>query len=258
MTRALRLLALCALLLLGGCMTELTRGLSERDANEQVALLLQNGIPAARRADPKSGSLTVLVEQSRFADAVQVLRANGLPRPRHQSIAEVFQGRGLVASPTEERARLIYALGEELARTIGEIDGVLTARVHIVLAENDPLRRDLPPASAAVFIRHRPEAALEPLVPQIKMLVANGVAGLTYDKVSVVMVPAEALPLPAGRPEGELVAVMGLWVQPGSARLLQAVLAGGAAAILALLLLAGWLGWRMRAQPKPGFGLVPR
>jgi type III secretion protein J len=32
---------------------------------------------------------------------------------------------------------------------------------------------------------------IEHLVPQIKMLVANGVAGLSYDKVSVILVPVQ-------------------------------------------------------------------
>ena len=49
---------------------------------------------------------------------------------------------------------LIYALSEELSRTVSEIDGVISARVHVVLPENDPLRRDLVPSSASVFIRH--------------------------------------------------------------------------------------------------------
>jgi len=49
---------------------------------------------------------------------------------------------------------MIYALSEELSRTVSEIDGVISARVHVVLPENDPLRRDLVPSSASVFIRH--------------------------------------------------------------------------------------------------------
>jgi type III secretion protein J len=43
-----------------------------------------------------------------------------------------------------------------------------------------------------VFIRHHANMPMANLVPQIKMLVANGVAGLAYDKVSVILVPVEA------------------------------------------------------------------
>jgi len=83
---------------------------------------------------------------------------------------------------------MIYALSQELSRTVSEIDGVLSARVHLVLPENDPLRQQLVPSSASVFIRHRTSASLSDLVPQVKMLVANGIAGLSYDKVSVILV----------------------------------------------------------------------
>lgn len=84
---------------------------------------------------------------------------------------------------------MIYALSQELSRTVSEIDGVLSARVHLVLPENDPLRQQLVPSSASVFIRHRASVAIGDLLPQVKLLVANGIAGLTYDKVSVVLVP---------------------------------------------------------------------
>jgi type III secretion protein J len=64
--------------------------------------------------------------------------------------------------------------------------------VHLVLPENDPLRQQLVPSSASVFIRHHASTSMNDLVPQVKMLVANGVAGLSYDKVSVVLVPVAA------------------------------------------------------------------
>src|SRR5579875_3427183 len=142
--------ALC--LLLAGCNTELDSNLSQPEANEIVAVLERAGIGAYRQTDPKDKTDTVFVEQGRFADAVELLNAHGLPRRHHPSIADVFKGGGLVSSPVEERARMIYAMGEELSRSLSEIDGVLDARVHIVLPDNDPMRRDTTPASAAVFI----------------------------------------------------------------------------------------------------------
>ncbi len=259
MTRRLRPAAvLLAALVLVGCKTQLNAGLSERDANEEVALLLRSGIPAAREVDPKDRTLVVSVEQSRFADAVDVLRTHGLPHQHYDSIVDVFKGGGLVSSPTEERARMVYALGEELSRTVSEIDGVLSARVHIVLPDNDPLRRDVPPSSASVFIRDMPGAAVADLVPQIKMLVANGVAGLSYDKVSVVLVPG--LQAADAAPSGpEMQDVAGLWVERGGARVLQAVLAAAGAAILLLAGLAGWLLWRLRGRPvRIGSSLIVR
>ena len=254
--KAARWMPLLALLVLAGCKTQLNSSLSETAANEEVALLLHSDIPAARTADAKTGSFTVLVEQSRFADAVDLLRAHGLPKTHYDSIPDLFRGNGLVTSPTEERARMIYAMGEELSRTISDIDGVLTARVHIVMQDNDPLQRDAPPASAAVFVRYKDGTRAGDLVPQIKELVAHGVAGLSYDKVSVVMVPA-ALPADSAVSVPDMQNVFGLWVQSGSAPLVRMLVAGGAGLTAAALGLLAWAGWRWR-QPLIDQGLRAR
>jgi type III secretion protein J len=241
-------LLLAATLALAGCKTELNSGLSEREANEIVALLMRSGIPASRAAQ-KDGTDIVYVEQSRFADAVDLLHSHGLPHQRFQSIGDVFKGNGLVSSPTEERARLMYALGEELSQTISQIDGVLSARVAIVLPESDPLRENAQPSSASVFIRYAAEAKVADLVPQIKMLVANGVAGLSYDKVSVVMVPAPAPVASASAPD-PVVPFAGLYVSRDSVRPLEIIAAAGGALILLLGGIAGWLGWRQRGENR--------
>ncbi len=248
------------LLLLTACKTQLNAGLTERQANEETALLLRNGIPASREVDPKTGTLTVWVEQSRFADAVDLLRAHGLPQQHFDSIADVFKGNGLIVSPTEDRARMIYALDEELSRTISDIDGVLSARVHIVIPDNDPLRQDAPPASASVFVRYRQGSHVSDLVPQIKMLVAGGVSGLSYDKVDVVLLPA-ALPQTAAPPM-EMEEVSGIWVYRGSAEAVRILLAATAGMLAVLLGLAGRVVWvfrhRVMRQPLSGNKLALR
>jgi type III secretion protein J len=178
------------LLALAGCKTELYTGLDEREANEMIALLIKNGIDADR-VRAKDGSSSLHVGGSRFAEAVDLLKANSYPRERFANMGEVFKTSGLIASPTEERARFIYALSQELARTINDIDGVITARIHVVLPKNDLLRQDATLSSASVFIRHDARVPLKQLLPQIKMLVANSIEGLAYEKVSVVFVPVD-------------------------------------------------------------------
>ncbi|QIJ76042.1 EscJ/YscJ/HrcJ family type III secretion inner membrane ring protein [Methylobacterium sp. NI91] len=190
--RRLRPVAMLAVLalLLGACKTDLYTKLSEREANEMVALLLDKGISASR-VGAKDGTSSIQVEDGRFAQAVEVLKAGGYPRQSFTNMGEVFKGGGLIASPTEERARYVYALSEELSKTISSIDGVLSARIHVVLPKNDLLKQDATPSSASVFIRHDQEAPLKTLLPQIKMLVANSIEGLSYEKVSVVFVPVD-------------------------------------------------------------------
>ncbi len=127
-------------------------------------------------------------------------------------MGQVFKKDGLVSSPMQERAQMIFALSQELSRTVSEIDGVMSARVHLVLPENDPLRQQLVPSSASVFIRHRSDMSVGNLVPQVKMLVANGVAGLSYDKVSVVLVPVDAQKASQNQ-DLEMVSFFGVWMQ---------------------------------------------
>ncbi len=182
--------AITGVLMLAGCESELYTDLDQRQANEIVATLLQHGI-AAERTFGKGDRVSVSVDSSRFADAVTILNDNGLPKQKFATLGDVFKREGLVSSPVQESAQMIYALSQELSRTVSDIDGVLTARVLLVLPENDPLGEKVVPSSASVFIRYRADTPIEHLVPQIKMLVANGVAGLSYDKVSVILVPVQ-------------------------------------------------------------------
>ena len=190
-----RMTVLGAALLLAGCQTELYAALPEQDANEMVALLMQRDI-TADKVSAKDGTDTIMVDRSRFADAVTVLHDAGFPRKTFESMGEVFKSGGLVASPMQERARFLYALGQELSGTISQIDGVLSARVAVVLPENDILDRSPTPSAASVFVRYDAASNVDHLVPQIKMLVTNSVQGLTYDKVSVVLVPVPRPALP--------------------------------------------------------------
>jgi type III secretion protein J len=236
-------LLLLAALLLSACEAELYNNLDQRQANEMVATLQQRGIPAQRMA-VKGGQYTVVVDKARFADAINILKEAGLPKQEFQSMGQVFKKDGLVSSPTQERAQMIFALSQELSRTVSEIDGVLSARVHLVLPENDPLRQQLVPSSASVFIRHRSSTPVSNLVPQVKMLVANGVAGLSYDKVSVVLVPVDSQKPIQGQ-DLEMVSFFGMWIQRDN--LTQAWIMFFGLVVL-VLLLAGALGFVLFRQ----------
>ncbi|WP_244491178.1 type III secretion system inner membrane ring lipoprotein SctJ [Paramesorhizobium deserti] len=232
-------------ILLQACKAELYSNLDEREANTMVATLLSNGISASR-AVQKDGKLSVTVEKSQFAQAVNILSEAGLPKEQFASIGSVFKQEGLVASPVQERAQMIYALSEELSKTVSEIDGVLSARVHVVLPGNDPLQRNAAPASASVFIRHEPSLDINALIPQIKTLVANGIAGLTYEKVSVVPVAAPVSRL-APAPT-ELTPFLGIWVLDASMSRVIWIFGGLLAAILALAGALAYTLWRDRGR----------
>jgi type III secretion protein J len=192
--RSIPLFRICAALLLtvllAGCgQVPLFSELSETEANEMMAILLQRDIPCTKSAG-KEERWVLKVAQADFSRAVDLLRAQGYPKDKFTKMGEVFQKSGLVSSPTEERIRYMYALSQEIAETLMRIDGVMNARVHIVIPDNDPLAEKITPSSAAVFIRYRSGFDLESLTPQLKNLVMRSIEGLNYDNVSLVLVPA--------------------------------------------------------------------
>ena len=179
-------LAVCAALLLAGCDKEATlhSGLGERQANLVMAALLDSGI-SCRKTPGEEGTWNVLCSEAKFAQAVNLLERQGLPREPRQGIGEVFKKTGMISSPSEERIRFMDALAQDLARTISMIEGVVDARVHVVLPENDPFARNALPSSAAVAIRSRWNADITDLVPSVKALVKNAIEGLQYEKIQV-------------------------------------------------------------------------
>lgn len=175
-----------AMVLLAGCDKDamLHSGLEERQANLVMAALLDNGI-SCHKEPGEEGTWNVLCTERKFAEAVNLLERQGLPQRSRQGVGEVFKKTGMISSPSEERIRFMDALAQDLARTISMIDGVVDARVHVVLPENDPFARNSLPSSAAVAIRSRWDADISDLVPSVKGLVKNAIEGLAYDKIQV-------------------------------------------------------------------------
>lgn len=176
----------CLALLTAGCDEETTlhSQLEERQANLVMAALMDAGIDCHKTAGDEN-TWNVMIPASRFAEAVNLLEKQGLPRRSYQGVAETFKKSGMISSPTEERIRFMDALAQDLSRTIADIDGVVDARVHVVLPENDPFSKNTLPSSAAVAIRSRWDADLTDLTPSIKNLVKNAIEGLQYEKISV-------------------------------------------------------------------------
>ena len=169
-----------------GCDKETTlhSGLEERQANLVMAALRDAGIDC-HKSPGEEGTWNVSVAESKFAEAVNLLEKAGLPRKGHQGIGEVFKKTGMISSPSEARIRFMDALAQDLAKTISGIDGVVDARVHVVLPENDPFARHALPSSAAVMIRSRWDVDITDIIPSVKGLVKNAIEGLQYEKIMV-------------------------------------------------------------------------
>jgi type III secretion protein J len=232
-------LAIALAVIVTGCSSNLLHGIDERAANETIAALEHGGIATEKVIDDASpATFTVRVARGDAAKALSLLRSLGLPRDRRHGFAEVYGQPSLIPSASEERARYLDALGGEIERTLETADGVVSARVHLVLEETDPLAVDPKPrtaARAAVLLKARGGRA--PLSEaDVQKLVAGSVPGLLPSAVAVVVTSApdatEGVP-------SALAAVGPLRVTSGSRPLLVAAIIVGLAvlALLAVLLM---------------------
>ncbi|CAN7148551.1 MULTISPECIES: type III secretion system inner membrane ring lipoprotein SctJ [unclassified Variovorax] len=239
------LAALALVFALTGCKVALYSNLNEQEANEIVAALANEGIDSSK-ARLEGSNWQVDVEEGRLSRALDVLRNQGLPGERYSSMGEVFRKQGLVSTPSEERMRYIYAVSQELSQTLRNVDGVVAARVHVVIPANDPLSEKIRPSSAAVFIKHRPDVDLRLLAPAVKDMVAHGIEGLTHDQVSLSLFEARKLSVaPAADGAPARPAVLGLF-STQTAMVLLGLLAGAVLCLMALpgLLRRQGLDWR--------------
>jgi type III secretion protein J len=248
----LRRLAMMAMLVallfaLAGCKVGLYSNLTEQEANEMVAALTAAQLSADKeRLD--NDQWQVLVDKGELATALELLRTHGLPHDRYASMGEVFRKQGLVSTPSEERMRYIYAMSQELSQTLRKVDGVITARVHVVIPANDPLSDKIRPSSAAVFIKHRADVDLRMLTPAVKDLVAHSIEGLSHEQVSLSLFEARPQPSSAAAAGGALPRpglVFGV-VPAQTAWVLLLLLLAAAACLVALpgLLRRQQLDWR--------------
>lgn len=184
------LLISCSLAACGG-KVELLHDISEVEANEVLAALLDAGI-RAEKLPGKEGMVSLSVDESQFSRAIALLGAEGLPHEKYAKMGDVFRKEGMISSPLEERARYLWALSQELSATVSQIDGVIKARVHVVLPERSNGADPSLPSSAAVFIKHKPGFNYDDVIPQVKRLVSNSIPGLTQEKVTIVMLPSQS------------------------------------------------------------------
>jgi type III secretion protein J len=186
-----RALLLLSILALAGCKQAIYTQLNETEANDVLLTLIRGGIEAEKRVtDDKQ--FAVYVRDADVATSIELLRADAQPAQRFSSLGDVFDRNGLISSPTEERMRYIHGLQQELSHTLSEIDGVVVARVHIVVPAHDALDTVVKPSSASVFIKHRPDLNMQLLVPAVKDLVVRSIEGLGPDTVAVSLFPARA------------------------------------------------------------------
>ncbi|HUA68874.1 MAG TPA: flagellar basal-body MS-ring/collar protein FliF [Candidatus Saccharimonadales bacterium] len=133
-----------------------------------------------------AGGGSILVPEDKVYAVRMQLAGQGIPNSDGVGF-EIFDKPNFGISDFVQRADYIRAVDGELARTISQIDAVESARVMIVMPENQLLLdRDKYP-TASVFVHVRGDTQLEPqTVNAIRFLVANSVEGLKPNHVTVV------------------------------------------------------------------------
>lgn len=229
-----------------GARVDLLASIAEADANEVIAALINAGI-VADKVPGKEGMVGIRVQPSQAATAFEVLRSQGLPREQFAGMGQVFKKDGLISSPLEERARYLYALSQDLSGTLARIDGVLFARVHLVLPQRGPVNEADTPSSAAVFIKHQKDADIAVLQPQVRRMVVNSIPDLAPERVSVVLIPSTR---PEPSRNNEWVQFMGYRIEPAAAGTFGTIVA--VMGLLTVLSLAGvgYLAWQYILLPR--------
>lgn len=255
-----RILVITVILALGtltACREALVHNVDEVEANRIVSVLQKYGIMAAKKLDnPETNTWSVDVPKRDASRAWSILQEYKLPRKAERRFRDVFGQSKLIVTPIEERALFIEALQGEIAHTLESIDGVIDARVHLVLPEEDLSGELKGDAKASVMIEYQPTAqGATPLqIREVQLLVAHAVEALNPDNVAVILKPS-ALAAPLATPEAnyELVSMGPLVLEKGSLTPFKVMFAVVLLVFLFLGLLIYWQGRiinRLRAELK--------
>jgi len=152
-----------------------------REAGQITQHLEQANIPYELRGDGTS----IFVARSKVLEARMMLSADGLPS-RGSVGYEIFdQPDALGQTQFQQNINRLRALEGELARTIASLDGVSSARVHLVLPEHQLFAREADQASASIVLDLRRDALTPQQVRAIRNLVASATPGLTTNRVTI-------------------------------------------------------------------------
>jgi type III secretion protein J len=182
-------LVLLAVVCTAACRDRIQHGLDERQANELQTVLVERGLDA--RKVPEAGkkpTWAIEVAEEQASDAVRVLAELGLPRPAAETGCDVFGG-GLIRSPLEEQLCRVRVLERGIEKTLQGVEGVLIARVHLMVPPPPRPGQVATPAKASAMLRAAPGQAARVRQSQetLRALIAGGVEGLSPETVALLV-----------------------------------------------------------------------
>ena len=164
-------------------MTLLYGDLSTADSTEISAKLDLSKIPYSFSPDGKE----ILVPGKEVGRARMLLAEDGLPHGGSMGYEIFDKKQGFGTTNFVQNVNQLRALEGELARTIGTMEQIRSARVHLVLPQRELFSRESMPATASVFINIRNSAQMGPeQIAAIQHLVASSVPQLKATAVSII------------------------------------------------------------------------
>ncbi|MFO1014491.1 MAG: flagellar basal-body MS-ring/collar protein FliF [Caulobacteraceae bacterium] len=153
-----------------------------REAGSITQALDQAGIKYVVKGD---GS-TILVERDQVASTRLMLSGKGLPTAGSVGYEIFDNASALGATEFQQNLNRQRALEGELGRTIRSLDGVTSARVHLVMPQRQLFEEEAEKPTASVTIGVGARQPTEEQVRAVQNLIAGAVPNLTPDHVTVI------------------------------------------------------------------------
>ena len=169
------------------------------DSDKQAVV---DALSAAKISSSVDDSGGITVAEDDYHRARILLAGQGLPKAAPGGYA-ILDQLPMGVSRAVEGERLRQARETELAKSIGEIESVADARVHLAMPESSVFVRDNAQPSASVIVRLEPGRSLtQAQVRSIVNLVASSVPGMKADQVTIIDQMGALLSKPTDGSEG--------------------------------------------------------
>jgi len=176
--------------MLMGCETTIESNLTEEQANQVLLALNSASIPASKIEQAGSGKdvrYRIDVVSGDVASSLSLLKAGELPKRPEPGFNEIYKETGIIPTVSEEKARLAAAISGELSRTLESIDGVVDARVHLAMAESEPITLDSPRTKPRASILIKLQKKREPIDKKvIENIVKGAIQGIEQRDIAIV------------------------------------------------------------------------
>lgn len=174
-----------ALMLTTGEKKEYAVLFSDLDQNE-AAKIVENLKERKIEYELKDGGSTILVEKGTVYEQRLTLAKDGIPAQGGVGY-EIFDKTNLGMSEFVQKLNYRRALEGELSRTIGSMNEVQKARVHIVIPEKTLFEKDKKEPTASVILHFKNGKVIDNVsIVGIQNLVSSSVEGLQTAAVTVV------------------------------------------------------------------------